>query len=126
MKISTIKDLLDAKVICCEEGLSRHVYSACGSDMMSDVLAFVKDHTLLITGLVNAHVVRTAEMLDIICVVFARGKRPGEEILEQAREIDLPIMATDMTTYTACGELYLHGLPGTKEREHPHESGIHP
>ena len=62
MKISTIKDLLDAKVICCEEGLSRHVYSACGSDMMSDVLAYVKDQAVLLTGLVNSQEIRTAEI----------------------------------------------------------------
>ena len=126
MTLREIAQILHAEVLTGEDKLDTQAVTACGSDLMSDVLAFVKDHTLLITGLVNAHVVRTAEMLDIICVVFVRGKRPGEEILEQAREIDLPIMATDMTTYTACGELYLHGLPGTKEREHPHESGIHP
>ena len=60
MKISTIKDLLEAEVICCEEELGAHVYSACGSDMMSDVLAYVKDQAVLITGLCNPQVVRTA------------------------------------------------------------------
>ena len=70
MKIGTIKDLLGAQVICCEEGLSRHVYSACGSDMMSDVLAFVKDQPVLLTGLCNPQVIRTAEMMDIMCLVF--------------------------------------------------------
>ena len=117
MKISDIARLLDADIMCGEDLMDVEIRSACGSDLMSDVLAFVKDRTILITGLVNAHVIRTAEMLDIICVVFARGKRPGEDILEQAREIGLPVLATKLTTYTACGELYLHGLPGTKEKE---------
>lgn len=116
MTLRKIAELLQAEVLTGEDKLDTEAVTACGSDLMSDVLAFVKDRTILITGLVNAHVVRTAEMLDIICVVFARGKRPGEEILEAAREIDLPVMATKMTTYTACGELYLHGLPGTKEK----------
>ena len=65
MKIGTIKDLLGAQVICCEDGLSRHVYSACGSDMMSDVLAYVKDQAVLVTGLNNPQVVRTADMMDM-------------------------------------------------------------
>ena len=116
MKMKEILTLLGGRLLCGAPQDDHEFTSAFASDMMSDVLAFVKDRTILITGLVNAHVVRTAEMLDIICVVFARGKRPGEEILEAAREIDLPVMATKMTTYTACGELYLHGLPGTKEK----------
>ena len=109
MTLRDIARLLDAEVLTGEDKLDTEAVTAC------DVLAFVKDKTILITGLVNAHVIRTAEMLDIICVVFARGKRPSEDILEQAREIDLPVLATKLTTYTACGELYLHGLPGTKE-----------
>ena len=76
MKISTIRDLLEAKVVCCEEGLNRHVYSACGSDMMSDVLAYVKDQAVLLTGLVNSQVIRTAEMMDMNCIVFVRSKMP--------------------------------------------------
>ena len=111
MTLRDIARLLDAEVLTGEDKLDTETVTACGSDLMSDVLAFVKDKTILITGLVNAHVIRTAEMLDIICVVFARGKRPSEDILEQAREIDLPVLATKLTTYTACGELYLHGLP---------------
>ena len=86
MKIGTIRDLLGAQVICCEEGLSRHVYSACGSDMMSDVLAYVKDQAVLLTGLVNLQVVRTAEMMDMNCIVFVRSKMPTAEMIELAKD----------------------------------------
>ena len=71
---------------------------------------------MLITGLINPHVVRTSEMLDITCIVFSRGKLPSEEILEEAEESGITVMCTEMTTYTACGELYMHGLPGSKKR----------
>ena len=83
---------------------------------MSDVLAFVKDNAVLITGLINPQVIRTAEMLDIKSIAFSRGKRPSDEIFEMAKEIGIVILSTRMTTYTACGELYLHGLPGTNEK----------
>ena len=73
MKISDIKTLLDAEVLCGEELLDTEVFSACCSDMMSDVLAYVKDQGVLLTGLVNPQVVRTAEMMDMVCVVFVRG-----------------------------------------------------
>lgn len=74
MKISTIKELLSADVLCCEEKISNEVFSACGSDMMSDVLAYVKDQAVLLTGLVNSQVIRTAEMMDMKCIVFVRTK----------------------------------------------------
>ena len=112
MKIRTIKELLDAKVICCEEGLERHVYSACGSDMMSDVLAYVKDQAVLLTGLVNSQVVRTAEMMDMHCIIFVRGKRPDETVLSLARQKDITILATPYRMFTACGLLYENGLEG--------------
>ena len=58
-------------------------------------------------GLTNVHVMRTAEMLDIHCVVFARGKVPSEEILDEARELGIVVLATEHTTYTACGLMYM-------------------
>ena len=115
----TIRDLLpvlDAKVLCCEDKLDEEILSACGSDLMSDVLAFVKEKTVLITGLTNVHVMRTAEMLDIHCVVFARGKAPGEEILSEARELGIAVLSTCHTTYTTCGLMYEAGIRGANER----------
>jgi predicted transcriptional regulator len=109
--------ILDGKVLVGEERLDSQVNTACGSDLMSDVLAFVKEKAVLITGLINPHVVRTSEMLDITCIVFSRGKIPGEEILEMAEETGITVISTPLTTYTACGELYLHGLPGTKPKK---------
>ena len=114
MKISTIKDLLDAKVICCEEGLNRHVYSACGSDMMSDVLAYVKDQAVLLTGLVNSQVIRTAEMMDMNSIVFVRSKMPTAEMIELATENGMVILATEKRMYEACGLLYSNGLVGNR------------
>lgn len=114
MKISTIKELLDAEVLCCEDSLSRHVYSACGCDLMSDVLAYVKDQAVLLTGLVNPQVIRTAVMMDMVCVVFVRSKEPTEEMLELAKEAGIVIMTSEKRLYEACGILYSNGLVGNK------------
>ena len=116
MKISAIKDLLEADVICYEEGLNLHVYSACGSDMMSDVLAFVKDQAVLITGLVNSQVIRTAEMMDMNCVVFVRSKMPTAEMIELAKESGIVLLATSKRMYEACGILYSNGLVGNRAK----------
>jgi len=112
MKLSTLTELLDAKIVCGEENVGRHVYSACGSDMMSDVLAYVKDQAVLLTGLVNSQVVRTAEMMDMVCVVFVRSKKPTDEMIELAKEHGLVLMTTDKRMYDACGILYSAGLVG--------------
>ncbi len=112
MKIEELKNLLDAEVLCCEENLDRSVSSACGSDLMSDVLAFVKDQAVLLTGLVNPQVVRTAEMMDMLCIVFVRSKKPTDAMLELARESGIVILSCDKRLYEACGILYSGGLNG--------------
>lgn len=112
MKICQIKELLGAKVICGEDMMDRHVYSACGSDMMSDVLAYVKDQSVLLTGLVNSQVIRTAEMMDMVCIVFVRSKMPSEEMIELAKDSGIALLATDKRLYEACGKLYEGGLRG--------------
>lgn len=117
MKISTMKELLGANVVCCEESIGKHVYSACGSDMMSDVLAFVKDQAVLITGLVNAQVIRTAEMMDMVCIVFVRSKLPTQEMIDLARESGIVLLTTDKRMYDACGILYTNGLIGNKVKQ---------
>ena len=116
MTIRELIPLLNAKVLCGEDVLDQEVRSACGSDLMSDVLAFVKDKAVLITGLTNVHVMRTAEMLDIHCVVFARGKLPPQEVLEEAEELGIVVLATAYTNYTTCGLMYEAGIRGTNER----------
>ena len=114
MKISKMKELLEAEVLCCEENVGKHVYSACGCDLMSDVLAYVKDQAVLLTGLVNPQVIRTAEMMDMICIVFVRSKAPTDEMLALAKESGIVIMKTDTRLYEACGLLYSNGLVGNK------------
>lgn len=116
MTIRDIIPILDAKVLCGEDGLEQEVRSACGSDLMSDVLAFVKDKAILITGLTNVHVMRTAEMLDIHCVIFARGKIPPEDVLDEAKELGIVVLTTEHTSYTTCGLLYQAGIRGSNQR----------
>ncbi len=114
MKISMIKELLEAEVVCGEENLGSHVYSACGSDMMSDVLAFVKDQAVLLTGLVNSQVIRTAEMMDMVCIVLVRSKLPTPEMIELAKESGIVLLSSKKRMYDACGILYTNGLVGNK------------
>ena len=110
-----MQELLSAKVLCGEEFLGRHVYSACGCDLMSDVLAFAKDQAVLLTGLVNPQVIRTALMMDMVCIIFVRSKSPNEEMIELAKENGIVMMSTNKTLYTTCGILYSNGLVGTTE-----------
>ena len=112
MKIREISELLDAVLLTGEEHLDCEVASACCSDMMSDVLAYVKDQSVLLTGLMNPQVIRTAVMLDMVCVVFVRSKTPTEEILALAKESGIVVMSTTKTLYESCGIIYSSGLNG--------------
>ena len=117
MKISQIQELLEAEIVCGEDQLDKEVASACGSDMMSDVLAYVKDQAVLLTGLVNPQVVRTAEMMDMVCVVFVRSKAPTQEMVTLAKEHGMVLLKTRKRMYEACGKLYANGLGGNGEQK---------
>lgn len=110
MKISEIAELLDAEILAGSDFLESTITSAFSCDLMSDVLAFVDDQAVLLTGLTNPQVVRTAEMMDMKVIVFVRGKKPGEDILELAKRKDMVIMATELPMYQSSGILYMNGL----------------
>ena len=112
MNIQDMADVLHAQVLAGQGHLDTPVYTACCSDLMSDVLAFVDEKTVLITGLTNPHVIRTCEMLDLKCLVFARGKVPTQDILDGAEELGMAVLTTRLTAFTACGRLYEAGLRG--------------
>ena len=112
MTIKDVQEALGARLVCGEEFLDREVHTACGSDMMSDVLAFVKDQAVLLTGLCNPQVIRTAEMMDIICIVFVRDKRPDEDMISLAKERGIALLTTGHRMFGACGILYTKGLNG--------------
>jgi predicted transcriptional regulator len=112
MTIAQIAKLLDAALHCGDEFTDREALSACGCDMMSDALAFMKEQSVLLTGLINPQVVRTAEMMDVTCVVFVRGKKPTDEMIDLARERGLVLLSTNYRMFPACGILYTNGLGG--------------
>ncbi|MDR0986545.1 MAG: hypothetical protein LBL98_02455 [Ruminococcus sp.] len=114
MTVREIKKLLSCDTLWGEHDLDREVHTACGSDMMSDVLAFVKDQSVLITGLVNSQTVRTAMMMDIVCIVFVRGKIPPEDVINLAADNDIILLSTTQLMFESCGKLFGAGLRGGK------------
>ena len=116
MNLDDVQRLLGADVLTGKEYLDRQIETCCGSDMMSDVLAFTKRNTLLCTGLTNMQVVRTADMTELSALVFVRGKVPDLDILEAAEDNMLPVLVTDHTLFEACGILYQAGIKGCSKR----------
>ena len=116
MTIADIIRILNAQIICGEDHLDTELHSACGADMMSDVLAFVKDQSVLLTGLVNPQVVRTADMMDMRCIVFVRGKEPDDMVVDLAKGREIVLLKTPLRMFTACGLLYESGLRGGCEK----------
>ncbi len=117
LKLSEVQKALEARSIVGENELDREAESAFGADLMSDVLAFTRKKTLLLTGLTNVQVIRTADVSELSAIVFVRGKMPGTEILQVAKECDIPVLLTKYTMFEACGILYKLGLPACPVKE---------
>lgn len=112
MKVCEIVNILEGEVLSGSKGLDIDIFSACGSDLMSDVMAFVKENVVLLTGLVNPQVIRTAEMMDIQVIAFVRGKKPDQNMIDLAVEKGIIVMTTKYPMFLACGRLYSEGLHG--------------
>jgi predicted transcriptional regulator len=110
MTVAEAVTLLDGQFFVGEENASLEVASACGADLMSDVMAFVKDKVLLLTGLVNPQVIRTAELLDIHAIIFVRGKAPSRDMIEMAQDSDIILAGTKLPMFLSCGKIYEAGL----------------
>ncbi len=112
MKLSEIRDILQAEVLAGEEDLSADVQQVVASDGMSEILAFAKSRELMITGLTNIQSIRTADIAGVIAVVYCRGKYPDRKVIEFARQKKIPVMVTRMVMFDICGILYARGLQG--------------
>jgi predicted transcriptional regulator len=114
-KLEDMITILDAQVLCGQNLLSVEVRSVSASDMMSDALTFAKEDSLMVTGLINRQVVRTAEMAGIVAICFVRGKMPQEETIMLAKEKNITLLATKLSMFETCGRLYKKGLRGGDE-----------
>ncbi|MDD4226025.1 MAG: DRTGG domain-containing protein [Mariniphaga sp.] len=110
MKVDEILKHADAQLITTVSDRCRNLDMAFSSDLMSDVLTLDEENILLITGLSNLQLVRTAEMADIQAVLIARGKRATPEMIELANENGIVIMETPYSIYKASGILFAKGL----------------
>jgi len=111
MRLREVVEILNADVLCGENNVdSIEVEYGYAADLMSDVLAFASHSMLLITGLTNIQIFRTAQMLDISAILFVRGKMPQSDLMELAKEAEMPIIFTKDSMFAACGKLYEKGL----------------
>ena len=110
MTIAEAVELVEGQFFTGEDKKDLEVIAACGADLMSDVMAFVKDRVVLLTGLVNPQVIRTAELLDIHAVIFVRGKTPSRDMIEMADDADIVLAGTKFPMFLSCGKLYVAGL----------------
>ena len=112
MKISEVKDILNAEIITGEAHLDNSVVGAGGADLMDDVLSAAAKDSVLLTGLTSDDVIRTAKVAGVGAVVFVRGKRPTQSAVDLAKSYRLPTLLTSYSLFIACGRLYMNGLRG--------------
>ncbi len=111
MKLFEIVDLIDGIMLNDGNDMNRDFTSAYSADLLSDVLALTKGHTLLITGTVSHQVIKVAEILGITAIIFIRGKMPSAEVLETAKKkLKIPLIFTKKTMFETSGILYKNNL----------------
>ena len=116
MKLDEIIQILDAETLYhVQDRLNVNVNMACGCDLMSDVLSFIKSKALLLTGLTTHQVIYTAENSEVDVVCFVRGKKPCREVINLAKEKNIILIATKHPLFESCGLLYKNGLKGCSE-----------
>ncbi|MBC8401658.1 MAG: hypothetical protein H8E14_09235 [Candidatus Marinimicrobia bacterium] len=116
MKIEQIIEILNGELLSGEESIKDDVKMACGCDLMSDVLSYIKsDSTILLTGLTAPQVIYTSDTADIKTICFVRGKRPGSNLIKLAQQRGMILMCVDLPMFEACGRLYKAGLKGCSE-----------
>jgi len=117
MKLARIKTVLNAELLTGETNTDIEIHAINCADLMSDVLAFHNKGGLLITGLTNVQVLRTALITDIIAIIFVRGKKPDKLVIEEAKSKGIPLLSTKYPMYEACGILYEKGLKGSLDED---------
>jgi predicted transcriptional regulator len=114
--LNEVAKILNADILVGQDQLEMEVKTAFGADLMSDVLAFAKSGSLLLTGLTNPQVIRTADILDIAAIIMVRGKKPAPETIRLAEELGIPILSTKFILFETAGRLYEKGFRGCIER----------
>ena len=112
MKLKEVKELLDATVIVGEDKLDMEVHTAFGADLMSDVMAFAKAGSLLLTGLTSPQVIETSSNRNIAAIILVRGKKPSSEAIDMAKKLQIPILSTKYILFETAGILYTKGIVG--------------
>ncbi len=103
------------KLLKCEVLVGDHLneivpQGICAADLMSDVLAFTKPGSVLLTGLSNVQSVITTHVAEVACVIYVRGKKPDADALKLAGQKGIPLLASPLSMYEACGRLWQAGL----------------
>jgi predicted transcriptional regulator len=110
MTLREIKEILGAEVLAGDHLLEREVETTFACDLISDMLAFASSNALIVTSLTNPHVIHTAEVVDAAGVVFVGGKKPPESMMKEVNHGHIPLLSTDLLTFTCCGLLFVNGL----------------
>jgi len=111
MNVEELINIVGGTLYTKDVDLSREIKGGCGADLMSDVLASIQPEAVLLTGLCNPQVIRTAQMADVAAIVFVRGKRAPQETIDLAKQEQIPLITSPYGMFELCGRLHRAGLP---------------
>jgi len=116
MKLAELAELLEGFVLVGHNMGDLEIDRAYAADLLSDVLALTDESTTLVTGLINPQVMRVADILNVVAVVFVRGKRPSDAMIDHAQRAGIPVVVTRKTMFETCGQMYENGVRPCRNR----------
>ena len=116
MKIGAVTEMLEGTLLEVLDKQGVEIDRAYAADLLSDVLALTEERTTLITGMISPQVIRVADILNVIAIIFVRGKRPQQALIDYAQRLEIPVISTRKTMFETCGLLYENGVRPCKNR----------
>lgn len=116
MELRELAATIDGTILVGEDQPNLLIDRAFAADLLSDVLALTDERTTLVTGMINPQVMRVAEILNIIAIIFVRGKTPPQTLLDYATELNIPLVATGKTMFETCGLMFANGVRACRSR----------
>ena len=110
MKLKEIIEKLELSVRCGENNLDRDVTGGCASDMLSNVIAYSKKGDVWVTIQVHANIVAVSVLKELAAIIIVQGREPADDTIQKAKEENVPILLSKLSTFELVGKLYEIGI----------------
>ncbi|HOB77326.1 MAG TPA: DRTGG domain-containing protein [Bacteroidales bacterium] len=107
MKVADILKWENTKIVCCENSLNNQITDGYVSDLLSDVMANANENMAWITIQTHKNLVAIASLKELSCIIITNNNTPADDLIEAAKQENIPIISTSMSSFDTAGKLYV-------------------